>query len=186
MTTVALFHQMEERMKRSIESVKREFHTIRTGRASTAILDKIVVEYYGTEVPLKQIASISTPDARMLLIQPFDKSAIGGIEKAIQKSDLGLNPAVDGAIIRLSIPPLTEERRKELVKVVKKKVEDGKVALRNIRRECNDELKAKEKSEKLPEDEVKRAQDSIQKITDRYIHELDEALVAKEKEILEV
>lgn len=186
MTTVALFHQMEERMKRSIESVKREFHTIRTGRASTAILDKIVVEYYGTEVPLKQIASISTPDARMLLIQPFDKSAIGGIEKAIQKSDLGLNPAVDGAIIRLSIPPLTEERRKELVKVVKKKVEDGKVALRNIRRECNDELKAKEKSEKLPEDEVKRAQDSIQKITDRYIHELDEALAAKEKEILEV
>lgn len=186
MTTAALFHQMEERMKRSIESVKREFHTIRTGRASTAILDKIVVEYYGTEVPLKQIASISTPDARMLLIQPFDKSSIGGIEKAIQKSDLGLNPAVDGAIIRLSIPPLTEERRKELVKVVKKKVEDGKVALRNIRRECNDELKAKEKSEKLPEDEVKRAQDSIQKITDRYIHELDEALAVKEKEILEV
>lgn len=186
MTTVSLFHNMEDKMKKTLESVKKEFHTIRTGRASAAILDKIVVEYYGAEVPLKQIANISTPDARLLLIQAFDKSSISSIEKAIQKSDLGLNPAVDGAVIRLSIPALTEERRKELVKVVKKKAEEGKVAVRNIRREFNDELKALEKGEKLPEDEMKRAQDNIQKITDRYIKELDEALAGKEKEIMEV
>lgn len=186
MTTATLFHTMEDKMKKTIESVKREFHTIRTGRASPAILDKIVVEYYGSEVPLKQIANISTPDARLLLIQPFDKSSAGNIEKAIQKSDLGLNPLVDGAVIRLSIPPLTEERRRELVKVIKKKMEEGKVAVRNIRREFNDELKLIEKAEKLPLDEVKRAQDHIQKITDRYVKELDDVLAAKEKEIMEV
>lgn len=186
MTTATLFHQMEEKMKKTLEALKREFHTIRTGRASPSILDKIVVECYGTEVPLKQVANVSTPDVRLLLIQPFDKSVIGSIEKAIQKSDLGLNPAVDGSVIRLSIPPLTEERRKELVKVIKKKVEEGKVAVRNIRREFNDELKVLEKNERLPEDEVKRAQDQIQKITDRYIKEFDDAQAAKEKEILEV
>lgn len=182
----ALFQQMEEKMKKSLETVKREFQTIRTGRASPAILDKISVEYYGTLVPLKQIANVSVPDARMLLVQPFDKSSVGSIEKAIQKSDLGLNPAVDGSVIRLPIPPLTEERRRDLAKLIKKKVEEGKIAIRNIRREFNDDLKSMEKEKKLSEDETKKAQEQIQKITDKYIREFDEALAAKEKEIMEV
>lgn len=180
----SIFSKTEERMKKSIEAVQREFSAIRAGRATPSLLDRISVDCYGSAMPIKQIANISIPEARMIIIQPWDKTLIGNIEKAIQKSDLGINPANDGNVIRLVIPPLTEERRTELVKVVKKKAEEGKVSIRNIRREFMEELKAKEKENS--EDEVKRAQDQGQKLTDKYTAELDRIATAKEKEIMEV
>ncbi|HEY8462697.1 MAG TPA: ribosome recycling factor [Bacillota bacterium] len=173
-------------MKATIEATKRELAAVRTGRANAGILDRVMVEYYGTPTPLKQLASISVPEARMIVIQPWDKAAVSAIEKAIQKADLGLNPVNDGGTIRLPVPQLTEERRKELVKVVKKEAEEKRVAIRNLRRDANEKAKAMEKNGRISEDEGKRALDEIQKLTDKYIAEIDRLLGQKEKEIMEV
>jgi len=175
-----------DRMDRTIEALRKEFSSIRTGRASLALLDGIMVNYYDTLTPLQQLASLSIPESRQMAIQPWDPKAIPDIEKAILKSDLGLTPMNDGKMIRMNIPPLTEERRKQLVKIVKKKAEEAKVAVRNIRRDANEELKKLEKEKHLSEDEVKKAQDEIQKITDSYITRVDDVLANKEKEIMEV
>ncbi|HET7815807.1 MAG TPA: ribosome recycling factor [Candidatus Baltobacteraceae bacterium] len=176
----------ESRMQKCVDSTRNEFGAIRTGRATPALLDRLHVEAYGSSVPLKQVASVSVPDARSLVIQAFDRGTVGDIRKAIEKSDLGLTPNVDGNQIRLSIPPLNEERRKDLVKVVKKKGEDGKVAVRNVRHKIHDELKSQLKDHKITEDESKRFQDQLQKLTDRYVKEIDGLVSTKEKEIMEV
>jgi len=181
-----VIQEAETHMKGVIESVKREFAAVRTGRANPSILDRVAVDYYGTPTHLNQLANISVPEARLLLIQPWDKSILGAIEKAILKADLGLNPSNDGSVIRLLIPQLTEERRKELVKVVRKEAEEKRVVIRNLRRDTNEKLKALEKEAKIPEDEVKKALDEVQKLTDRYIVEIDKLLEHKEKEIMEV
>ncbi|MFZ3138423.1 MAG: ribosome recycling factor [Thermodesulfovibrionales bacterium] len=175
-----------DRMDRTIEALKKEFSSIRTGRASLALLDGIMVNYYDALTPLQQLASLSIPESRQMAIQPWDPKAIPDIEKAILKSDLGLTPMNDGKMIRMSIPLLTEERRKQLVKIVKKKAEEAKVAVRNIRRDANEELKKLGKEKHLSEDEIKKAQDEIQKITDSYITRVDDVLANKEKEIMEV
>ncbi|RXI97977.1 ribosome recycling factor [Anaerobacillus alkaliphilus] len=176
----------EEKMNKAIEALKRELVTLRAGRANPAILDKIQVEYYGALTPLNQLASITVPEARLLVIQPFDKTAINDIDRAIQKSDLGLSPSNDGTVIRITIPPLTEERRRDLVKLVKKYGEEAKVAIRNIRRDANDELKKLQKDGELTEDELRRSTDEVQKLTDKEIVKVDEVASAKEKEIMEV
>ena len=173
-------------MQKCVDSTRNEFGAIRTGRATPALLDRLHVEAYGSSVPLKQVASVSVPDARSLVIQAFDRGTVGDIRKAIEKSDLGLTPNVDGNQIRLSIPPLNEERRKDLVKVVKKKGEDGKVAVRNVRHKIHDELKSQLKDHEITEDESKRFQDQLQKLTDRYVKEIDGLVSTKEKEIMEV
>ncbi|GAB6180676.1 ribosome recycling factor [Desulfotomaculum defluvii] len=175
----------EGNMKKSVDVVRKEFASLRAGRATPSLLDKVSVSYYGTPTPLNQLANISVPEARMLVIQPWDKSVIPEIEKAIMKSDIGITPSSDGTVIRLAIPQLTQERRGELVKVIKKKAEEGRVAVRNIRRDANDSLKAKQKNG-VPEDEVKRGQDELQKLTDKYIKEIDETFKAKEQEIMQV
>jgi ribosome recycling factor len=175
----------EERMEKAIAALKRELATLRAGRATPALLDRVQVEYYGAMTPVNQLANISTPDPRTLMIQPWDKSSLSDIERAILKSDLGLTPANDGSMIRLAIPPLTEERRAELVKHTKKFGEEAKVAVRNIRRDANDDIKKLEKTD-ISEDESRRHQEDIQKTTDKYIAEVDKVLVAKEKEIMEV
>jgi ribosome recycling factor len=175
-----------DRMARAVEVLKKEFGSIRTGRASLSLLDEIMVNYYETPTPLQQLASLSIPESRQMAIQPWDPKVISEIEKAILKSDLGLTPMNDGKIIRINIPPLTEERRKQLVKTVKKKAEEAKVAVRNIRRDANEELKKLEKEKHISEDVVKKSQDEIQKITDFYITKVDEVLANKEKEIMEV
>ena len=176
----------DSRMQKCVEATRGEFASIRTGRATPALLDRLHVEAYGAAVPLKQVASVSVPDSRSLVITAFDRNTVGEIRKAIEKSDLGLTPNVDGSAIRLVIPPLNEERRKDLVKVVKKKAEDGKVAVRNVRHKIHDDLKAQLKDHKITEDESKRLQDQLQKLTDRYVKDIDQLVVAKEKEILEV
>jgi ribosome recycling factor len=176
----------ENKMHKCVESTRGEFASIRTGRATPALLDRLHVEAYGAAVPLKQVASVSVPDSRSLVITAFDRNTVGDIRKAIEKSDLGLTPNVDGNAIRLIIPPLNEERRKDLVKVVKKKAEDGKVAVRNVRHKLHDELKTELKDHKITEDDSKRQQDQLQKITDKFIKEIDQLVAAKEKEILEV
>jgi len=181
----AIKKSAEERMEKALAALKRDFATLRAGKASPSLLDRIQVEYYGTPTPLNQLANITTPDSRTLLIQPWDKSSLADIERAILKSDVGLNPSNDGSIIRLTVPMLTEERRVELVKTAKKIAEDAKVAVRNIRRDANDSIKKLEKTE-ISEDESKRYQDDIQKLTDKYIAESDKVLATKEKEILEV
>ncbi|MGO4531419.1 ribosome recycling factor [Paenibacillus sp. 2TAF8] len=181
----AVKQHAEERMEKAIQALRRDLATLRAGRATPALLDRVQVEYYGAMTPLNQLANISTPDSRTLMIQPWDKSAMSDIERAIMKSDLGLTPANDGSMIRLAIPPLTEERRSELVKLTKKFGEEGKVAIRNIRRDANDDIKKMEKSE-ISEDESRRHQDDIQKSTDKFIAEVDKVLAAKEKEIMEV
>jgi ribosome recycling factor len=173
-------------MNGALEVLKKEFASVRTGRASLALLDGISVDYYGTPTPLQQVASLSVPDSRQMAIQPWEKNLIPLIEKAIMKSDLGLTPVNDGKVIRINIPILTEERRKQLVKVVRKKTEESKVAIRNIRRDSNDELKKLEKEKHVSEDEVKKEQEEIQKITDAFIKKVDETLEHKEKEIMEV
>jgi len=175
----------EERMEKAIAALKRELATLRAGRATPALLDRVQVEYYGAMTPVNQLANISTPDPRTLMIQPWDKSSLSDIERAIMKSDLGLTPANDGSMIRLAIPALTEERRAELVKHTKKFGEEAKVAVRNIRRDANDDIKKLEKTD-ISEDESRRHQEDIQKTTDKYIAEVDKVLVAKEKEIMEV
>jgi ribosome recycling factor len=175
-----------ERMSRTIEALKKEFASVRTGRASLALLDGIMVNYYDTQTPLQQLASLSIPESRQIAVQPWDQKIIPDIEKAIMKSDLGLTPMNDGKIIRINIPPLTEERRKQLVKAVKKKAEEAKISIRNIRRDTNEELKKLEKEKHPSEDEVKKLQEETQKITDSYIAKADEVLGHKEKEIMEV
>lgn len=181
-----LKRKITERMARTIEALKKDFTSIRTGRASLALFDGITVNYYDTQTPLQQLASLSIPESRQIAIQPWDQKIIGEIEKAILKSDLGLTPMNDGKIIRINIPPLTEERRKQLVKTIKKKAEEAKVAIRNIRRDSNEELKKLEKEKHLSEDILKKSQDEIQKVTDSFIIKVDEVVANKEKEILEV
>ncbi len=176
----------EERMDKSVANLKDEFNSMRTGRASTALFEKIKVDYYGQSTPLNQTATISAPEARLIVIQPWDKSLLGEIEKAIQKSELSVNPNSDGKVIRINIPPLTEERRKELVKLAKNTAEQGKVAVRNIRRDANDSLKKQAKDGDISEDEEKRGTDEIQKLTDSHIEKIDALLDAKEQEIMEV
>jgi len=173
-------------MTRSIEVLKKDFSSIRTGRASLSLLDGILVNYFDAQTPLQQLATLSIPESRQITIQPWDQKIIPDIEKAILKSDLGLTPSNNGKIIRIMIPPLTEERRKQLVKTVKKKAEESKVAIRNIRRDTNDELKKLEKENNLSEDEAKKLHDEVQKVTDTYIAKVDEVLKHKEKEIMEV
>lgn len=181
-----LLKQSEERMKKSLHALEEEFNTIRTGRASASLFDKIKVEYYGNTTPLNQVATISVPEARLVVIQPWDKAVISDIEKAIQKSELSVNPMNDGKVIRINIPPLTEERRKEFAKVAKNMAEQARVAIRNIRRDANDELKKQQKNSDLSEDEAKRGEDEIQKLTDRFVEEINRVLDIKEKEILEI
>lgn len=176
----------ENKMQKCVESTRGEFASIRTGRATPALLDRLHVEAYGASVPLKQVASVSVPDSRSLVITAFDRNTVGEIRKAIEKSDLGLTPNIDGSSIRLSIPPLNEERRKDLVKVVKKKAEDGKVAVRNVRHKIHDDLKTQLKDHKITEDDSKRLQDQLQKLTDKFIKDIDQLVASKEKEILEV
>ncbi len=173
----------EERMEKGVDALRREYSTIRAGRATPGILDKVMVDYYGTPTPINQLANISAPEPRMLVIQPWDKSVLPTIEKAILKSDLGLNPSSDGTLIRLIIPQLTAERRLELVKLVKKEAEEARVAVRNVRRDVNDKLK---KMKEVSEDEIKRAQDDVQKITDKTIKDIDQVLENKESELTEV
>ncbi|MBO7746622.1 ribosome recycling factor [Paenibacillus sp. MWE-103] len=175
----------EERMDKAIAALKRDLSTLRAGRATPALLDRLQVEYYGALTPVNQLANINTPDSRTLLIQPWDKSSLGAIEKAIMKSDLGLTPSNDGSTIRIGIPMLTEERRSELVKMTKKFGEEAKVAIRNIRRDANDDIKKLEKTD-ISEDESRRHQDDIQKTTDKFIAEVEKVLAAKEKDIMEV
>lgn len=175
----------EDKMKKAVQALKKELSTLRAGRANPALLDRVQVDYYGVPTPINQTGSINTPDPRTILIQPWDKSTLGAIEKAILKSDLGLTPTNDGDVIRINIPPLTEERRAELVKTAKKYGEEAKVAIRNIRRDANDEIKKLEKSD-ISEDEARRHQDDIQKLTDRYVKEINGIMAEKEKEIMEV
>ncbi|MBO9609318.1 MAG: ribosome recycling factor [Paenibacillaceae bacterium] len=176
----------EDRMDKALSALKRELATLRAGRATPSLLDRVQVEYYGAMTPVNQLANINTPDSRTLMIQPWDKSSMSAIEKAIMKSDLGLTPSNDGSTIRIVIPALTEERRSDLVKMTRKFGEEAKVAVRNVRRDANDEIKKLEKSAGLSEDESRRHQDDIQKATDKFIAEVDKTLAAKEKEIMEV
>jgi ribosome recycling factor len=176
----------EDHMSKSVENLKRELMGIRTGKANPGLLDNIKVMYYGQNVPLKQVANIAVPEARLITVQPWEKTMVPEVEKAIQGSELGLNPQSDGTLIRLPIPPLTEERRKDLVKLVKRVGEETRVAVRNIRRDANDTLKKLEKSHDISEDEMHTRQDDVQKLTDRYIVLVDEVIAAKEKEILEI
>ncbi|MBN8191433.1 ribosome recycling factor [Bacillus sp. NTK074B] len=176
----------KERMTKAIQTFSRELASIRAGRANASLLDKISVDYYGAPTPVNQLAGISIPEARMLVIQPYDKSALGDIEKAIMKSDLGITPTSDGNIIRIVVPALTEERRKELVKLVKKEAEEAKVAIRNIRRDANDELKKKEKNGDITEDDLRGYSDDVQKATDESIVKIDNVAKDKEQEMLEV
>ena len=179
-------HETSEKMSKAVEALRRDLATIRTGRASPAIVDHIKVDYHGVPTMLKQMATITVPDARMLLIQPWDKTALSAIDKAIQKSDLGLNPASDGNAIRIKIPQLSEERRKDLVKLVHKRAEEGRVAVRNVRRNAVEELKQMERGKDISEDERKRAQEQVQQLTDTFVAEVDEVAKVKEAELLEV
>jgi ribosome recycling factor len=176
----------KDRMQKSVEALKNEFRTLRTGRASAALFEKIKVDYYGQMTPLSQVSNISIPEARLVVIQPWDKNLIGEIEKAIQKSELSLNPSNDGKVIRLSIPPLTEQRRKDLVKVAKNTAENGRVAVRNIRRDAIDSLKELEKEKLISEDERKNGEQEIQKLTDEHVKIIGELLDEKEQDIMEV
>lgn len=177
---------LEEKMRKSISVLKEELNTVRAGRANPALLDKIMVDYYGSPTPLKNISNISVPDPRSLLISPFDPKSVHDIEKAINVANLGINPSNDGKVIRLVIPAVTEERRKELIKVVRKYGEDAKVAIRNERRDANEELKKQEKAGELTEDDLRKSLDDVQKKTDKTIKDIDQIIADKEKEIMEV
>jgi ribosome recycling factor len=181
-----VYTDTEDRMQKTIDAIQRELASIRTGKASTSLVEGIKVDYYGTITPLSQVASITIPDPKLLVIQPWEKKLIPEIAKAIQKSDLGLNPLSDANVVRLPIPPLTEERRKDLVKLVKKISEEGKIALRNIRREANDQAKKAEKGKKISEDDSRKAQEKIQEITDKYIELIDDLVKKKEEEMMEI
>lgn len=181
-----ILEETEDRMKKSLVAFKRELATIRTGKATTALLDGIKVDAYGQSMPLNQVASISVPEPRLILVQPWDRTIISDVEKAIQKSSTGLVPNTDKAVIRLPIPPLTEERRVELVKLVKKHAEESRVSVRNIRRDSNEHLKKGQKDGEISEDDSHKAVDKVQKLTDKYIEEIDKVLADKEEEIMEV
>jgi ribosome recycling factor len=176
----------ETKMQKAIEALRKEYGTLRAGRATPTLLDRIMVDYHGSPMPVSQVANISVPEPRIIAIKPFEKTMLVHIEKAIQKSDLGLTPNNDGTLIRLSIPQLTKERRVELCKVVSKKAEENRVAIRNLRRDANEAVKKLEKAKTIPEDESKKAQENIQKLTDKYIKEVDVVMATKEKEIMEV
>jgi ribosome recycling factor len=178
----ALLDEADHKMDQAVAHASQEFGTIRTGRANPNLLNRITVDYYGTETPLQQLAGFTVPEARLLVVQPYDKSAIGDIERAIQESDLGLNPSNDGNVIRLAFPTLTEERRKELIKVVRGLAEEGRVAIRNVRRHAKDSIEA----EDVSQDDIHRAEKELQEMTDRHVEKLDELLAAKEEELLEV
>lgn len=186
MDTDTILLETEERMEKAVSSLDREFSKLRTGRATTALVDGLKADYYGTPTPISQMATVSVPDSRTISIQPWDKGGMGAIEKAILKSDLGLTPINDGKLIRITLPPLTEERRKELAKVARKYGEEARVAVRNGRRDANDALKKAEKNGDITEDDLKRATASVQKLTDRFVEEVDAKLSAKEKEIMEI
>jgi ribosome recycling factor len=181
-----IMKQTEDKMKKAVEVVRQEFTRIRTGKATTALLDSVRVEYYGSQVPLNQVANVSTPDVHTISIQPWEKKMIPVVEKAVLTANLGLNPIADANLVRVPIPPLNEERRKDLVKIVKKHAEDGRVSIRNIRRDAIEHLKKSEKSDHFSEDDRKRAEGDIQKMTDKYIKDVDGLVVLKEKEIMEV
>ncbi len=178
--------ELEEKMTKTMNVLKDEFHTIRAGKANPQILDRVMVEYYGSPTPLKSMASVSAPEPRMLLIQPYDTTAIKDIEKGIMIADLGFNPSNDGKVIRIAVPALTEERRKELVKTAKKSGEDAKVAIRNERRNANDNIKKLQKNGEITEDDVKNGEAEVQKLTDKYVKIIDELVESKDKEIMEV
>lgn len=186
MSTKEVFQETEEKMKKAMESLKRELGNIRAGRATPAMLERVSVDYYGAPTPVNQVANVSAPEPRLLVIQPWEKNMLGVIEKAILKSDLGITPNNDGSVIRLNIPQLTQQRRTELVKMTKKSAEEAKVAVRNLRRDANDALKKLEKDKVISEDDNKRAQEEMQKLTDKYIKEADRISAGKEKEIMEV
>lgn len=181
-----IFEDVERRMSKAVEALKQDLAVVRTGRASAALIDRIQVDYYGVPTPVNQIAQISVPEARQIVIQPYERRLLVDIEKAIQKSDLGINPNNDGQVIRLNVPPLNEERRREMVKSVHKKLDEHKVAVRNIRRDTHDKLRDREKKKEISEDELKRSVERLQKLTDRYIETMDKVGKAKELEILEV
>ncbi len=176
---------IESRMEKTVNALKEEYNSIRTGRANASILDRLRVDYYGTPTPINQVGTISIPDARSIVISPFDKSVLGDIEKAIQKAELGLNPGNDGKVIRISIPPLTADRRKELVKQAKTTAENYRTTIRNIRRDGNDDLKKQQKAGEITEDQLKTETDKLQKLTDKYIDEINKVYDSKEKEIME-
>lgn len=178
--------QTKDKMEKSVQAYSREIATIRAGRANASLLDKITVDYYGSPTPINQMAGISTPEARLLVIQPYDKTVINDIEKAIMKSDLGISPTNDGSVIRLAVPALTEERRKDLAKLVKKEAEEAKVHIRNVRRDGNEDLKKLEKIGEITEDDLRSYQDDVQKLTDQYIAKIDELAKEKENEIMEI
>lgn len=182
----AIMKDTTDRMEKSIESLNRQLASIRAGRANASLLDRVVVEYYGAPTPLNQMASVSVPEPRLLVVQPYDKTIIDDVEKAILASDIGITPSNDGTVIRLAVPALTEERRKELVKEVGKEAEDAKVAIRNIRRDANDDLKKLEKDGELTEDELRRYNDDVQALTDDFIKKVDESVKVKEEEILDI
>jgi len=184
--TKQIFSAAEEKMKKTTEVLQRELSSIRTGKATTSLLDGIKVEYYGSMVPLSQVANLSVPDYKLIIIQPWEKRLIPEIAKAIQRSDLGLNPITDANVVRLPIPPLTEERRQDLVKLVKKIIEESKISLRNIRREANEALKKKEKDKEISEDDSRKGIEQVQKILDKHIEVVEELLKKKEEEIMEV
>ena len=184
--TTDVIKSAEDRLGKTLDGLKKEYGTLRAGRAAPSLLDKVTVDYYGTATPVNQIANVTVPEPRMIMIKPYDRSSLKEIEKAIQKSDLGLTPNSDGTMIRLAIPQPTQERRKELVKVVSKKAEEAKVAMRNIRRDANESIKKLEKGKQITEDDRKDAQDEMQKLLDKYIKLVDGARVAKEKEVMEV
>lgn len=176
----------KEKMEKAYQNTKKEFNTVRTGRARPSLVENIMVDYYGTQTPINQLANISAPEARQLIIEPFDKNVIENVEKAIMKENLGLTPNNDGNLIRINIPQLTEERRKELVKIVNEKAEDGRIAIRNIRREANDQLEEMEEDGEISEDNYHRGLDNIQELTDEYIEKVDNLLERKKEEIMEV
>ena len=176
----------QTKMQKTIEVLRVDLASVRAGRASVSLLDKVMVEYYGTPTPVNQVASVTVPEPRMIVIQPWEKNLLKDIERAIMKSDLGLNPNSDGSVIRLNLPQLTEERRKELVKTVHKKAEDARVSIRNLRREANDSVKKAEKAKEITEDEAKKSNDDIQKMTDKFIKEVDTVMEHKETEVMEI
>ncbi|MGK2851972.1 MAG: ribosome recycling factor [Candidatus Limnocylindrales bacterium] len=184
--TTEIIADADHKMARAVDAMEREFQGVRTGRASTSLVERITVDYYGTTTPLNQLAGISVPEPHQIVIQPWDRGVLGAIEKAITKSDIGLTPNVDGTVVRLNIPPLTEERRKDLVKVVHKRMEDAKVEIRNIRRDGADQLKKAERDGAVGADEAHRFLDTLQKTTDRHIADVDRRAAAKEQEVLEV
>ena len=186
MTLADLARDAEQKMKKTVDATQHDFSTIRTGRATPTLLDSVTADYYGSPTPINQMANISVPEPRQLLITPYDRSTLAAIEKAIKNSDININPVNTGTALRLSIPPLTEERRKEFVKILNKKAEEGRVAVRNIRRDANDQAKALVKKGEASEDDSKRSQDALQKLTDRTIAEIDQIARAKEAELLEV